>query len=128
MIMRSQKVLDAQKSGKLTVLFDSGIRTGSDIIKALAIGAQGVLSVSSIVLFVPILLYFCLVARPIVYGLAIAGQAGVEQILMQSICDLHVTMGLCGFSDVNDLIGKRDELLVKVDYGVGTRTLVKSLM
>lgn len=127
MIMRSQKVLDAQKSGKLTVLFDSGIRTGSDIIKALAIGAQGVLSVSSIVLFVPIL-YFCLVARPIVYGLAIAGQAGVEQILMQSICDLHVTMGLCGFSDVNDLIGKRDELLVKVDYGVGTRTLVKSLM
>lgn len=111
MIMRSQKVLDAQKSGKLTVLFDSGIRTGSDIIKALAIGAQGVL-----------------IARPIVYGLAIAGQAGVEQILMQSICDLHITMGLCGFSDVNDLIGKRDELLVKVDYGVGTRTSVKSLM
>lgn len=111
MIMRSQKVLDAQKSGKLTVLFDSGIRTGSDIIKALAIGAQGVL-----------------IARPIFYGLAIAGQAGVEQILMQSICDLHITMGLCGYSDVNDLIGKRDELLVKVDYGVGTRTLVKSSM
>jgi isopentenyl diphosphate isomerase/L-lactate dehydrogenase-like FMN-dependent dehydrogenase len=71
---------------------------------------------------------FCLVARPIFYGLAIAGQAGVEQILMQSICDLHITMGLCGYSDVNDLIGKRDELLVKVDYGVGTRTLVKSSM
>ena len=43
-IMRSCKVRAAQKSGKLTVLFDSGIRTGSDIIKALAIGAQGVLS------------------------------------------------------------------------------------
>lgn len=111
MIMRSQKVLDAQKSGRLTVLFDSGIRTGSDIIKALAIGAQGVL-----------------IARPIFYGLAIAGQAGVEQILMQSICDLHITMGLCGYSDVNDLIGKRDELLVKIDYGIGTRTLVKSSM
>jgi isopentenyl diphosphate isomerase/L-lactate dehydrogenase-like FMN-dependent dehydrogenase len=55
MIMRSQKVLDAQKSGKLTVLFDSGIRTGSDIIKALAIGAQGVLSASSVIPFVPIL-------------------------------------------------------------------------
>jgi hypothetical protein len=55
MIMHSQKVLDAQKSGKITVLFDSGVRTGSDIIKALAIGAQGVLSVSSTVLFVPIL-------------------------------------------------------------------------
>ncbi|KAG0701525.1 FMN-dependent dehydrogenase-domain-containing protein [Suillus ampliporus] len=86
MIMRSQKVLGAQKSGKLTVLFDSGIRTGSDVIKALAMGAQGVL-----------------IARPIVYGLAIAGQAGVEQILMQTICDLHITMGLCGFSDVNNL-------------------------
>ncbi|KAG1727927.1 oxidoreductase [Suillus paluster] len=88
MIMRSQKVLGAQKSGKLTVLFDSGIRTGSDVIKALAMGAQGVL-----------------IARPI---------AGVEQILMQTICDLHITMGLCGFRDVKDLTGKRDELLVKV--------------
>lgn len=47
---------------------------------------------------------------------------------MQSICDLHITMGLCGYGDVNDLIGKRDELLVKVDYGIGTRTLVKSSM
>ena len=44
--MRSRKVRAAQRSGKLTVLFDSGIRTGSDIIKALAIGAQGVLSQS----------------------------------------------------------------------------------
>ncbi|KAG2135214.1 oxidoreductase [Suillus bovinus] len=102
MIMRSQKVLDAQKSGKLTVLFDSGIRTGSDIIKALAIGAQGVL-----------------IARPIVYGLAIAGQAGVEQILMQSICDLHVTMGLCGFSDVNDIgeVVDVDHLLYSTGLG-----------
>lgn len=43
-IMRSLKVRAAQESGELTVLFDSGIRTGSDIIKALAMGAQGVLS------------------------------------------------------------------------------------
>lgn len=41
--MGSPKVLEAQKSGKFTVLFDSGIRTGSDIIKAVALGAQGVL-------------------------------------------------------------------------------------
>ena len=33
----------AQEQGKFTVLFDSGIRTGSDIIKAIAMGAQGVL-------------------------------------------------------------------------------------
>lgn len=42
-IMVSDKIKQAQKAGKLTVLFDSGIRTGSDIIKAMALGAQGVL-------------------------------------------------------------------------------------
>jgi len=42
-IMHSTKVLEAQKKGDLTVLFDSGIRTGSDVVKAMAMGAQGVL-------------------------------------------------------------------------------------
>ena len=37
------KVRRAQEQGKFTVLFDSGIRTGSDVIKAIAMGAQGVL-------------------------------------------------------------------------------------
>ncbi|KAG2121565.1 FMN-dependent alpha-hydroxy acid dehydrogenase [Suillus cothurnatus] len=97
-IMRSPKVLEAQTKGDLTVLFDSGIRTGSDVIKAMAMGAQGVL-----------------IARPFMYGLAIAGQAGVEQILMQTVTDMHLTMGLCGYSDVNDIVGKRDELLEFID-------------
>lgn len=43
MIMKSPKIKAAQQSEKLTILFDSGIRTGSDIIKALALGAQAVL-------------------------------------------------------------------------------------
>ena len=42
-IMKSPTIKAAQSSGQLTVLFDSGIRTGSDIIKALALGAQAVL-------------------------------------------------------------------------------------
>jgi lactate 2-monooxygenase len=42
-IMESLVVLEAQKAGRFTVLFDSGIRSGSDIIKAIALGAQGVL-------------------------------------------------------------------------------------
>ena len=42
-IMKSPKVRAAQQSGKLTVLYDSGIRTGPDIFKALALGAQAVL-------------------------------------------------------------------------------------
>lgn len=41
--MKSSKIRAAQKAGKFTVLFDSGIRTGSDIIKAIALGAQAVL-------------------------------------------------------------------------------------
>ena len=42
-IMKSAKIKEAQQSGKLTILFDSGVRTGSDIIKALALGAQAIL-------------------------------------------------------------------------------------
>lgn len=50
------------------------------------------------------------------YGLAVAGQAGVEQILLQTICDLHITLGLCGYNDINDIIGKKDEILTKLHY------------
>ena len=42
-ICKSPKIKEAQAANKLTVLFDSGIRTGSDIIKAMALGAQGIL-------------------------------------------------------------------------------------
>jgi len=42
-IMKSGKVKEAQAAGKFTVLFDSSIRTGPDILKALALGAQAVL-------------------------------------------------------------------------------------
>lgn len=47
-IMKSEKIRSAQRCGVLTVLFDSGIRTGSDIIKAIALGAQAVLRKSSV--------------------------------------------------------------------------------
>ena len=42
-ITASSRVRSAQEEGNFTVLFDSGIRTGSDVIKAIAMGAQGVL-------------------------------------------------------------------------------------
>lgn len=41
--MQSSKVKQAQASGKMTILFDSGVRSGSDMFRAIAIGAQGVL-------------------------------------------------------------------------------------
>ena len=56
------------------------------------------------------------VARPFMYGLAIAGQQGVEQILVQMLCDLHMTMGLIGYGDINEIVGKKEELLMKLEY------------
>ncbi|KAF7965936.1 hypothetical protein HWV62_40919 [Athelia sp. TMB] len=93
-ICQSPAVLAAQKSGKFTVLFDSGIRTGSDIIKALALGAQAVL-----------------LGRPWMYGLAIDGEKGVEEVLRSTLADLEVTMGLAGYKSIDELQGKRGAVL-----------------
>jgi isopentenyl diphosphate isomerase/L-lactate dehydrogenase-like FMN-dependent dehydrogenase len=68
------------------VLVDSGIRTGSDVVKALALGASAVL-----------------VARPWVWGLALAGQAGVEQVVKGLLADLDLTLAMCGVADVADI-------------------------
>ncbi|TFK48787.1 FMN-dependent alpha-hydroxy acid dehydrogenase [Heliocybe sulcata] len=93
----SPKIKAAQESGKFTVLFDSGIRTGSDVIKALALGAQGVL-----------------IGRMMMYALGMGGEAGVEQILRSLLADTEITMGLSGFKGLSEFQGKRDEILVKM--------------
>ncbi|KAF8337556.1 FMN-dependent alpha-hydroxy acid dehydrogenase [Cantharellus anzutake] len=85
-IMKSSRVREAQKTGKFTVLFDSGIRTGSDILKALGLGAQAVL-----------------VGRSYMYGLALQGQEGVEEVLKILLSDLNATMGLAGYKDIEDV-------------------------
>ena len=71
---------------RLTVLFDSGIRTGSDIIKALSLGAQAVL-----------------VGRPYVYGLGLAGEDGVRHVLRALLAELDLTMGLAGCRSLADV-------------------------
>jgi lactate 2-monooxygenase len=65
------------------VLFDSGIRTGADIFKALALGADAV----------------CL-GRPYMWGLGIDGQAGVEFVLRCLLAELDLTLALSGYTDV----------------------------
>ncbi|KAI1821902.1 FMN-dependent dehydrogenase [Xylaria intraflava] len=82
---------------KMTVLFDSGIRTGADIVKALALGAKAVL-----------------VGRPVMYGLGIAGKAGAKHVLASLLADLDGTMGLAGIKSVTELSPR---ILKKVSYG-----------
>ncbi|MBM7772392.1 isopentenyl diphosphate isomerase/L-lactate dehydrogenase-like FMN-dependent dehydrogenase [Actinokineospora baliensis] len=65
---------------RLEVLFDSGIRTGADVLKALALGAKAVL-----------------LGRPYVYGLALAGEAGVRHAVRGLLADLDLTLGLSGY-------------------------------
>jgi isopentenyl diphosphate isomerase/L-lactate dehydrogenase-like FMN-dependent dehydrogenase len=72
--------------GEMAVLFDSGIRTGSDIFKALALGADAV----------------CL-GRPYVWGLALGGQEGVEEVLRCLLADLDLTLALSGYTSVAQL-------------------------
>ncbi|KIM43077.1 hypothetical protein M413DRAFT_395561 [Hebeloma cylindrosporum] len=97
MIMKSPKIKAAQQSEKLTILFDSGIRTGSDIIKALALGAQAVL-----------------LGRPWLYGSIVGGQAGVEQVLRHTLADLDNTLGLAGFTNLSEIQGKGEDVIVKL--------------
>ncbi|HTY72285.1 MAG TPA: alpha-hydroxy-acid oxidizing protein [Actinomycetes bacterium] len=72
--------------GRVPVLFDSGVRTGSDVLKALALGARAVL-----------------LGRPWTYGLAIAGTAGVRAVLDHTLAELDLTMALCGVRSVDEI-------------------------
>jgi L-lactate dehydrogenase (cytochrome) len=72
--------------GELAVLFDSGIRGGADVIKALALGADAVL-----------------LGRPYLWGLALEGQAGVETVLKMVLGELDLTMALCGYARPDQL-------------------------
>jgi lactate 2-monooxygenase len=72
--------------GKLPVLMDSGIRRGADALKALALGAKAVL-----------------LGRPYIYGLAIAGEEGVREVIENFAADFDLTMALSGYTRVSEL-------------------------
>jgi isopentenyl diphosphate isomerase/L-lactate dehydrogenase-like FMN-dependent dehydrogenase len=75
-----------QVKSRVPVLFDSGIRSGSDILIALALGASAVL-----------------VGRPWVYGLAIGGAAGAEAVLRNLLAEFDLSLGLSGYTSIADL-------------------------
>jgi isopentenyl diphosphate isomerase/L-lactate dehydrogenase-like FMN-dependent dehydrogenase len=76
----------AAVSDKVPVLFDSGIRHGADALKALALGAKAVL-----------------LGRLYLWGLAIAGEQGVRETVINFLADMDVTMGLCGIAACRDI-------------------------
>lgn len=76
----------AAVQGRCPVLVDGGLRRGTDVFKALALGASAVL-----------------IGRPIAYGLANAGAAGVAHVLRLLQDELMATMALCGCQTVKDI-------------------------
>lgn len=73
-------------NGRAPVLFDSGIRRASDAFKAIALGAQAVL-----------------LGRPYMWGLALNGQQGVEEVLRNFLADLDLTLALSGHTSYREL-------------------------
>ena len=67
----------------MTVLMDGGVRSGLDVLKALALGAKG-----------------CLIGRNWAFALAAGGEAGVYRMLERMRSELHVAMALTGCTDV----------------------------
>ncbi|HWH46068.1 MAG TPA: lactate 2-monooxygenase [Thermoleophilaceae bacterium] len=73
-------------AGRIPILLDSGIRSGADAFKAIALGASAVL-----------------IGRPHVYGLALAGEAGVHEVLSNFTADFDLTMGLAGIRSASEI-------------------------
>ena len=72
--------------GKMEVLIDGGIRRGTDVFKAIALGAKAVG-----------------VGRPIIWGLAVDGEQGAKRVLDILRKDFELTMRLCGCATIEDI-------------------------
>jgi L-lactate dehydrogenase (cytochrome) len=79
------RVVDAVGS-EIEVMFDSGVRTGADIMRALALGARS-----------------CIVGRSYIYGLGAGGQAGVANAIEILRKEFDVTMALCGVKSTAEI-------------------------
>jgi len=76
----------AAVNGKIPVLVDSGFRRGTDVLKALAMGAKA-----------------CGIGRPYIWGLGAFGQKGVERVLEIMRTELEVDMAQCGMSSLSKI-------------------------
>ena len=71
---------------QMEIMFDSGIRTGMDMMRALALGAKS-----------------CMIGRAYAYGLGAAGQEGVAKAIDLLAKELTTTMGLCGVNKISEI-------------------------
>lgn len=71
---------------RVPILLDSGIRRASDVLKAVALGAKGVL-----------------LGRPYMWGLALGGEAGVREVLANFLADLDLTLALSGYKSFSEI-------------------------
>ena len=76
----------AAVGGRAPVLFDSGVRRGADIFRAVALGAQATL-----------------LGRPYMWGLALGGEAGVRDVLLNTLADFDLTLALSGYTSCAQL-------------------------
>lgn len=91
------QIMDAV-GDQVEVHLDSGIRSGQDVLKALALGAKG-----------------AMIGRSYIYGLGAMGKPGVTKALEVIQKELDMTMGLCGETSVENL--GRHNLLIPEDFG-----------
>jgi lactate 2-monooxygenase len=75
-----------EAAGKTPVLFDSGVRTGSDIVKALALGATAVG-----------------IGRPYAWGLALDGTDGIVHVLRSLLAEADLLMAIDGYPTIAEL-------------------------
>ncbi|KAF3325683.1 peroxisomal (S)-2-hydroxy-acid oxidase GLO3-like protein [Carex littledalei] len=85
-----------EANGRVPVFLDGGVRRGTDVFKAIALGASGIF-----------------IGRPVLYGLAVDGEAGIKNVLKMLRNELEMTMALSGCTSLEDIT--RDRVLTESD-------------
>ncbi|KAK9936796.1 hypothetical protein M0R45_013620 [Rubus argutus] len=94
-IMALEEVVKATR-GIIPVFLDGGVRRGTDVFKALALGASGVF-----------------IGRPVLFSLAAAGETGVRKVLQMLRDEFELTMALCGCRSLKEI--RRDHIVTEWD-------------
>ena len=109
-----ENIINAGVGEKLVVTFDSGVRGGTDIIKALAIGAK-----------------FVFIGRLWIWGLSIMGEHGVRHVMKGLLADLDIAMCVAGIRNIGEidrtLLGKSIQLNYRIQLIVLTRIISQIL-